>query len=190
MTALRPRLYVAHPIVTYGTARERHCLDALRSILPDVELYDPAGRYSTNAAWRRAWPRVLKTLSGLVVFTSHDGTIGAGCMRELIDALVRNLPIAGLEEGMLHEIDAVRFLAPRRLTACRTGRLVLGDQIDPGEFVARAALGSRSSTRAAQRQSAPWLARTALRIGGQTVSPNRLPGAPHTPDPYLSPDIT
>ena len=68
----RPRVYAAHPIVTYGTARERDCLASLRTVLPGVDLYDRAGRYSTDAGWLRAWPRVLSTISGLVVFGTRE----------------------------------------------------------------------------------------------------------------------
>jgi hypothetical protein len=132
----RLRVYVAHPVVTYGTASERERLETLQRLLPKIEIYDPAGRYYSNAGWRRAWPRVLSTLSGLVVFGSPDGTIGAGCMRELLDAVVWRIPIAGLEEGMLREIEMFRFLESRRLTACRIGRLVLGDRIGPADFLA------------------------------------------------------
>jgi len=103
----RPRVYCAHPITTYGTAYERACFNTLAELLPDVELYDPAGRYKTSAAWRRAWPRVLASLDGLVVFVAEDGTIGAGCLREITDAIVMGLPLAVLEAGSLRELVAL-----------------------------------------------------------------------------------
>jgi hypothetical protein len=131
----RPRVYIAHPIATYGTAWEHACLAALQDLLPDVELYNPARHYADGAIWRRAWPRVLETLSGLVVFPSLDGTIGAGCLRELFDAVACRIPIAGLEESMLYEIETFEFLRQHLLTARRVGRLVLGDQIDATEFL-------------------------------------------------------
>jgi hypothetical protein len=135
MTTRKLRLYVAHPMITYGTAWEHECHAALQGLLPDVELYDPARRYSSSAIWRRAWPRVLETLSGLVVFASFDGTIGAGCMREVLDAITWGIPVACLKEGMLHEIEGLQFLMPHQFTPWRAGRLVLGDQIDAAEFL-------------------------------------------------------
>jgi hypothetical protein len=131
----RPRVYAAHPIVSYGTARERDCLALLRGVLPEADLYDPAGRYSTDAGWLRAWPRVLPTLSGLVVFQGEDGTIGTGCLRELTDAIAWRLPVAALEGEALHEIDGVQFLAVPWRTARHAGRLVLAGSIDPEAFL-------------------------------------------------------
>jgi len=49
----RPRVYAAHPVVTYGTARERDCLASLRGLLPDVDLYDPAGTRPMPAGCER-----------------------------------------------------------------------------------------------------------------------------------------
>jgi hypothetical protein len=135
MTTRKARVYVAHPIGTYGTAWEHECLAALQDLLLDVELYDPARRYSTSAMWRRAWPRVLETLSGLVVFASFDGNIGAGCMREVLDAITWGIPVACLERGTLHEIEGLQLLMPQQLTPWRARRLVLGDRIDAAEFL-------------------------------------------------------
>lgn len=76
---------------------ERGCLDTLAGLLVGVEIIDPAKRYTTDAGWLRAWPRLLSTLSGLVVFSAEDGTIGTGCMREITDAIVAGLPVAYLD---------------------------------------------------------------------------------------------
>lgn len=131
----RARVYVAHPIVTYGTARERDCLAVLREQLPGVELYDPAGRYRREHGWQRAWPKVLASLSGLVVFGAKDGTIGTGCLRELTDALAWGLPVAGLGGDVLKEIGGVQLLPVPWRTARHVGRLVLGDPIEPRDFL-------------------------------------------------------
>ncbi len=76
-----PRVYVAHPMTSYGTDHERVCLAALAGLLPGVELFDPSRRYQTDAAWLRAWPRVLDTLciyrpGG--AFGSHRERFGRG----------------------------------------------------------------------------------------------------------------
>ena len=76
----RRRVYVAHPIVSYGTTRERDCLRRPRTAsFPAWTFYDPAERYSTDVGWLRAWPRVLSTLDALVVF----GTRGRRCRGRL-----------------------------------------------------------------------------------------------------------
>lgn len=95
----KPRVYVAHPQVSYGTVRERTCLAALRSLLPGWDLFNPSGRYTTDTGWLRAWPRVLDTLDGLVIFGTRKGVIGCGCLRELADAERDGLPIAALDRS-------------------------------------------------------------------------------------------
>ena len=114
MTDRRPRVYAAHPIVTYGTARERDCLAALERLLRGVDIYDPAGRYRTNKGWLRAWPRVLSTLSGLVVFGTRDGVVGLGCLREIADAREAGVPVAMLD----HRCRSRTYAGRRRSAPC------------------------------------------------------------------------
>jgi hypothetical protein len=133
--AERPRVYAAHPVTSYGTDHERDRLACLARLLPGVQLFDPSGRYSSHAGWRRAWPRVLETLSGLVVFQEEDCTIGTGCLRELTDAITWGLPIAALEGEALHHITGIQFLAVPRRPARHAGRLVLGPSLGPGDFL-------------------------------------------------------
>ncbi len=126
----RRRVYVAHPIVAYGTARERDCLAALRGLLPDVNLYDPAGRYSTDAGWLRAWPRVLPTISGLVVFGTRDGVVGVGCLREIADVSGAGLPVAMLDHRCRARTYAGLALPTRAPTPRRAAVLVPGEPVD------------------------------------------------------------
>jgi hypothetical protein len=131
----RPRVYVAHPIVTYGSARERDCLAALRRLLVETDLYDPAGRYSTAAGWMRAWPRVLKTLSGLVVFGTRDGVVGVGCVREIADALGAGLPVAMLDHRCRARTYAGLVFRTRAPTPQRAAVLVPGLPVDLRELI-------------------------------------------------------
>ncbi|MGH9291603.1 MAG: hypothetical protein ACRDZ6_02320 [Acidimicrobiales bacterium] len=133
------RVYVAHPMLTYDTEWEASCLRTLAGLLPHVELYNPAGRYLTDASWLRAWPRVLRSLSGLVVFgtTADDdygvgaGEIGTGCIRELGDAIACGVPLLAFDGERLHELDGVRLLAIPWRSARRAGALVLGPVFEP-----------------------------------------------------------
>jgi hypothetical protein len=131
-----PRIYVAHPITSYGTARGAACLDALAELLPGSELVDPAALFTTSAAWLDAWPAMVQTLAGLVVFGAADGTIGSGCLLEIADAMAAELPVAAFEEGgtglapSLVELVGVEFLRPGERTARRIGVLVPGEPID------------------------------------------------------------
>jgi len=130
----RPRIYAAHPIVTYGTARERDCLAALARLLHGVDLYDPAGRYSTDAGWFRAWPRVLPTLSGFVVFGTRGGVVGVGCLREIDDACRASLPVAMLDHRCRARTYAGLALPARAPTPRRAAVLVPGGPVDLREL--------------------------------------------------------
>jgi hypothetical protein len=123
-------VYVAHPQISYGTARERDCLAALARILPGVDLYDPAGRYSTDVGWLRAWPRVLPTLSGFVVFGTRDGIVGIGCLREIADARQADLPVAILDQRCRARTYAGLVLPARAPTSRRAAVLVPGEPVD------------------------------------------------------------
>lgn len=129
-----PRVYAAHPVTSYRTEHEERCLAALRDLLPHCEIYDPAGRYRREHGWRRAWPRVLASLSGLVVFGAEDGTIGIGCVREVADAVARCLPVLALDGEDLHELDGVRLLALPWRSARRVGALMLGPAFEPSRL--------------------------------------------------------
>jgi hypothetical protein len=91
-------------------------------------------RWRTEDQWRRSWPRVLGGLSLFVVFAGTDGTIGAGCIRELTDALVRHIPIAGLHDGALRTIDGLKLMPIPFRSARSTALLLLADPIDPEKF--------------------------------------------------------
>jgi hypothetical protein len=133
---VRPRVYAAHPKACYGTAYAATCLARLGELLPAAEIVDPeALGWRTEAQWRLSWPKVLGGLSSFVVFAGIDGTIGAGCIRELTDAVARYLPIAGFHDGALRtivglELMPIPFRSPRS-----TARLLLADPIDPATFV-------------------------------------------------------
>ena len=116
-----PRVYVAHPQTAYGTTYGADQIAALAKALPHAELVDPeAARWATNADWLRDWPVILGSLSGLVVFADRAGTIGTGCLRELVDAVMVGLALAAWEPGVgLVELVGIELVevesrSPRR----------------------------------------------------------------------------
>lgn len=135
-TTTRPRVYLAHPITTYGTAHEAAVTARIAEILPGVELFDPSGRYVEEGEWEQAWPEVLRSLSGLVVFGDEDETIGTGCWREIGDALSCYLPVAALSETTLCHLAGVALMPAWKRTRSRAGLLLYGPEIDPAEFLA------------------------------------------------------
>jgi hypothetical protein len=126
MTASSP-VYVAHPLAAYGTAHAAACLDIVAGLLPGARLIDPAVTFASAAEWRRAWPRLVRVLGGFVIFGAADGTIGAGCIRELSDAIAVRVPIAGFDLGRgLQEISGFDLIESDSRTARRTAGLRLG----------------------------------------------------------------
>jgi hypothetical protein len=99
-----------------------------------VELYDPAGRYRTDAGWLGAWPRVLPTISGLVVFGTRGGVVGVGCLREIADARGAGLPVAVLDHRRRARTYAGLTLPARAPTPRRAAVLVPGEPVDLREL--------------------------------------------------------
>jgi hypothetical protein len=124
----RPRVYAAHPMTSYRTEHERTCLDALAALLPGAEIIDPAVRYRTNAGWLRAWPRLLSTLDALVLFADETGTVGAGCLREVVDAVAAGLVVGYLDDDRrLCELVALDMIPSAERTRTRAAWPVAGE---------------------------------------------------------------
>ncbi len=134
MTA-RQTVYVAHPMADYGTPHASACIDTLAGLLPGVRLIDPATVYANDAEWRRSWPRLVRALSGFVIFGAEDGTIGAGCIRELADAIALRVPIAGFAMGYgLREIGGLDLIDGGSRSGRQAGTLRLGGCIEPAAW--------------------------------------------------------
>ena len=134
MTA-RPMVYAAHPMAGYGTPHAAACLAALGELLPGVRLVDPAAIYASNAEWQRSWPRLVLRLGGFVIFGAEDGTIGAGCIRELADAIALGVPIAGFDRGYgLREVLGFDLIDGASRSARRMGTMRLGGCVFPPGF--------------------------------------------------------
>jgi hypothetical protein len=97
-------------------------------------MYDPAERYRTDAGWLRAWPRVLPTLSGFIVFGTRDGVVGIGCLREIADACRAGLPVAMLDHHCRARTHAGLALPIRAPTPRRAAVLVEGEPVDLREL--------------------------------------------------------
>jgi hypothetical protein len=132
----QPRTYVAHPMSRYGTPYSAECLDALAGLLPGTRLIDPATIFASDTEWLGSWPRLLRSLVGFVMFGAEDGTIGAGCIRELSDAIALGVPIAGFDLGRgLREISGFDLIDTVRRNPRRTATLRLGRSLEPTAWV-------------------------------------------------------
>jgi hypothetical protein len=131
----RPRVYVAHPMTSYGTPWEAKALAELARLLPRVELVDPAKRYLTDSGWLRSWPRLLRSLGGLVVLADESGTVGTGVLREIVDALAAGVPLAAFDPGRgLVELAGVELVDPGVRCRAVAAWLDYGETVDPSTW--------------------------------------------------------
>jgi hypothetical protein len=123
-----PRVYAAHPVTCYGTGWAADAVGRLHAALPGCEVVDPETvGWDSNTAWLTAWPALLAGLDALAVFAADDGTIGAGCLHEIADAIAKGLPVAMLDPDRgLAELAGVRLLPGEERTARRALRLRAG----------------------------------------------------------------
>ena len=129
MTTPRPLIYAAHPMTTYGTDLERAALARIGELVPTAKVVDPAVRYRDSAHWLIDWPKLLPTLAALVVFGDVDGTIGTGCLHELVDAWWQGVPVGMLDDqGLVRRVSGLRLLPDVTRDNCHTAFLVPGRQ--------------------------------------------------------------
>ena len=96
--------------------------------------FDPGSRYSTDAAWLRAWPRVLSTVSDVVVFGTRNGVVGVGCLKEVVDAQQAGIPVAMLDQRCRPHKFGGLALATGTRTPRRAAVLLPGGPVDLGEL--------------------------------------------------------
>jgi hypothetical protein len=111
LVAGRPRVYLAHPIGTFGTPWAARCAAAVGKAWPQAELIEPATRWSSNEEWLAEWPAIVKALSALVVVGDEHGRIGIGCWSEIGDAILWRVPLFTLAErrGVLRVAAVARL---------------------------------------------------------------------------------
>ncbi len=128
MASSKSRLiYAAHPMTTYGTARESTALALLSELMPEAQIINPATRYRDNAHWKRDWPKLLLRLAGLVVFGDSEGTIGTGCLHEMADAWWHGMSVTMLDcGGACCDVMGIEVLPQEVRTALRAGILIAG----------------------------------------------------------------
>jgi hypothetical protein len=134
----KPIVYAAHPMTTYGTAIEAFALGRISELVPGATVVNPATRYVDSVHWQTDWPRLLPTLSCLVVFGDEDGSIGTGCLKELANAWWLDIPVAMLDgAGVAHRLAEMTVRPDQMRDPCRTVSLVPGRRVDLALLIAR-----------------------------------------------------
>ena len=124
------RIYCARPMTAYRTDLDRRQLARVAEHFPGAVVADPALMFESNEQWLSAWPEVLASLDLLVVWADADGFVGAGVLREVVDAIAARVPVVALDTlGKLRTVGGlhVHGMLPSR---ARVGELVCGDVLD------------------------------------------------------------
>jgi hypothetical protein len=89
-------VYVAGPLSTYGSPKRIDAIAEIRRIMEPQgkALCLPEDQFVDNEAWRLGWFDVCRQLHHLTVITADDGSIGAGVLREVSDALACYVPVS------------------------------------------------------------------------------------------------
>ena len=93
--------------------------------LVEEPLWDPATLFSSTAQWLREWPHLLGSVPGLILVPDTDGSIGAGCLREISDVLGLDRPVSIYEKEALitwGEVIVRPVARPTRFKIATVGR--------------------------------------------------------------------
>jgi hypothetical protein len=89
----KPRLYFAAPLDLMGTPDHRDAIVVARAQFPGHRIVDPSRKGWSTSDWLTEWPGLLPLLETLTVIPREDGSIGAGCFREIYDARDAGIPV-------------------------------------------------------------------------------------------------
>lgn len=102
------KIYYAHSQWKYGTKIEDYELRVIHEYFPRAEIINPAKDIDQSGTEEDVMQRCLEAVrsADLVVFSSVDGTIGNGVLREVEDAIWER-PVLYLQHEEL--VPAARF---------------------------------------------------------------------------------
>lgn len=122
---------------TYRTPLDGRQLAALARHFPEATVLDPAVMFGSNEDWLAEWPGILARLDLLAVWADEEGMVGAGCIRELADAIGARLPVVAIDRrGLLRSFGGVWANEQLVVDRGRVGRLVHGAPLFASEVLA------------------------------------------------------
>jgi hypothetical protein len=125
-------------MTSYGSELERRALRQIATHFPGARVIDPATHYLSVRHWLEDWPIMVQALDAIVLFGDETGAVGAGCIREVADALCLDVTVVVLHnDGSLRELRSLRLLPAGRRTRARTAIPVAGAVVEPSEVVPR-----------------------------------------------------
>lgn len=117
-------IYVTGPLTNrQNPDRWADVIGLIASKYPTSRLIDSLNEYDGLADWQRRWPRIVRGID-LLVFVSHpDDTLGAGTVKEIMDATVNRIAVRRLVHDVLVPAHFFNMQLIRRPTPRRAVRL-------------------------------------------------------------------
>ena len=119
----RKAVYLAAPVSAYDS----RAYDAAQDALMAAGCFVIAAReaFSSTEDWLRRFPRLLRSAQAVVVVPAEDQTVGAGVLREVVEARVLGLPVYLFSGFRFHLLStaSLRFLRDGSRVRCAEIRL-------------------------------------------------------------------
>jgi hypothetical protein len=119
----RKAVYLAAPVSAY----ESRAYDAAQDALMAAGCFVIAAReaFSSSEDWLRRFPDILRSVQAVVVVPAEDHTVGAGVLREVVEASVLGLPVYLFSGLRFHPLASatLRFLRDGSRVRCAEIRL-------------------------------------------------------------------
>lgn len=102
-------IYLAAPVTLYCAPQYDRALRLLEDLGAGLVI-SARERFPNCEAWLREFPQVLSQVDALVVALGTDRVVGAGVVRELVEAVARGLPVHFLTpDGAFHRLRGARL---------------------------------------------------------------------------------
>lgn len=102
-------------------------LQQIRSHYPDARIVDALEEFDGLRDWQTRWPTLVRRIDTLVFMADKEGTIGAGTVKELMDAIVHRVPVQHVTGAGLLPFSAVHLLGLAAPSAWRAMRVEVTD---------------------------------------------------------------
>jgi hypothetical protein len=107
-SALRRRtVYLAAPLVAFDSSAYDRTQDAL--VRAGCFVIAARDEFSSTADWLARFGDVLSKVQALVVVPGPGGVVGAGVLREIVEAIVLGIPTYLADGNRFHPLYGVRF---------------------------------------------------------------------------------
>jgi hypothetical protein len=118
-------VYLASRVALYTTPFYRRAEQVLATA-GAARVISARDRFPDHDTWLRDFPRVIRQLDVIVVALGPDRAIGTGVAREIIEAVVHQVPVYFLTPAWrFHPLVGAKLVVPHRPTRRRFARVEL-----------------------------------------------------------------